>query len=65
LDTSYFIVKQADLHLVRKLEKCARFSCGPLMDKVFKIGLTLSVSFGEGYETLPFSKITPGQLISH
>lgn len=34
------------LHLVRKLENFFRFSFGPSVDKVFNIGLTLSVAFG-------------------
>ena len=37
-----------DVHLVRKLENFARFSLGPSVDKVFRIGLTLSVALGDG-----------------
>jgi hypothetical protein len=37
-------------HLVLKLENFFKFSSGPLVDRVFKIGSTLSAALGEGNE---------------
>lgn len=40
--------KEGGLHLVRKLENFSKFSFGPWIDSVFKIGLTFSVALGVG-----------------
>jgi hypothetical protein len=42
--------KMLILHLVRNPEKRLRFSRGPSVDKVFRIGVTHFVAFGEGKE---------------
>ena len=39
---------EGELHLVRKLENFSKFSFGPWIDSVFKIGLTFSVALGIG-----------------